>query len=287
MTQPLDVSFFKPLKTAWGKACEEFCLVHPGTAVTKCICRSVSSGVDFLCKVSTIVNGFQEAGICPLDPGAIPAAKLSPSQPFSSSDSSEALLSTFKEKSELRSLEKLIKPETLVLYNKRLDEGYDLETDDLYCIWSKMKKLCIKDCTDSAKPSTQTSNPTPNPLSLPAQKQKVLPALDEILQYPKPPNSKKKGGKSTSDMPKHLSSEQVIQYLEEKKAQKLKEKEDKIKRKEERVRKREEREREKEQKGLNVKGRNRRLLWQKSTVEAEEEVRSGVGETVKNEEEED
>ena len=122
-----------------------------------------------------------------------------------------------------------------------------------------MKKLCITDRTDSAKPSTQTSDPIPNPFSLSAQKQKVSPALDEILQYPKPPSSKKKGGRSTSDMPKHLSSEQVIQYLGKKKAQKLKEEEDKIKRNEDHVRKREEREREKEQKRLEHE-RSRRLL---------------------------
>ena len=83
LIQPLDVSFFKPLKTAWGKAHEEFCLAHPGTTITKHVCGNVLSGVDFLCKDVDNVNGFQEAGICPLDPGAIPAAKLSPSQPFS------------------------------------------------------------------------------------------------------------------------------------------------------------------------------------------------------------
>lgn len=70
-------------------------------------------------------------------------AKLSPSQPFSATGSSETLLLQTKEEIdlELRSLEKRIKPETLVLYNEQLEEGYDLETDELYCIWSKMKKL--------------------------------------------------------------------------------------------------------------------------------------------------
>ena len=114
-----------------------------------------------------------------------------------------------------------------MLYNERLDEGYDLETDELYCIWSKMKKLCIKDGDDdSAKASSVISEQMPNPFSLPTRHQRVSPAVDDILTYPNPPDTKKKG-KSTSDMPKHLSSEQVISYLEDKKAQKQQEEEEK------------------------------------------------------------
>ena len=35
ITQPLDVGFFKPLKASWTKACETFCLEHPGSSVSK------------------------------------------------------------------------------------------------------------------------------------------------------------------------------------------------------------------------------------------------------------
>ena len=30
LTQPLDMSFFKPLKSAWGKACNSYCATNPG-----------------------------------------------------------------------------------------------------------------------------------------------------------------------------------------------------------------------------------------------------------------
>ena len=33
--QPLDISFFKPLKASWGKACDNYCVRYPGTHVTK------------------------------------------------------------------------------------------------------------------------------------------------------------------------------------------------------------------------------------------------------------
>ena len=88
-------------------------------------------------KVSTIVNGFRESGIYPLNPSAISTAKLKPSLPFSACGRP---LSVSKEQSEIESFEKLMKPETITLYNERLEEGYDLETDELYCIWSKLKK---------------------------------------------------------------------------------------------------------------------------------------------------
>ena len=49
---------------------------------------------------------------------------------------------------------------------------------------------------------------------LPVPQQKISPSLDEVLTYPNPPL---KTQKSKAAMPKHLSSEQVITYLEEKK----------------------------------------------------------------------
>ena len=69
LTQPLDVSFFKPLKSAWGRACEDFRLKNPGTPVTKRVFAEVfnEAWVSSV-KVSTIVNGFRKSGICPLDP---------------------------------------------------------------------------------------------------------------------------------------------------------------------------------------------------------------------------
>ena len=59
--------------------------------------------------------------------------------------------------------------------------------------------------------------------------------MHDILVYPDPPKSK---GKQTSDMPKHLSGEQMIEYLEVKRLNKKKEEQEKIKRREDREKKR-------------------------------------------------
>ena len=53
----------------------------------------------------------------PLNPSALITAKLNPSLPFSASGKP---LSVSKKQSEMLALEKLMKPETVVLYNKRL-----------------------------------------------------------------------------------------------------------------------------------------------------------------------
>ena len=47
------------------------------------------------------------------------------------------------EPEKLQVLESLMKPKTLQVFEKRLEEEYDLETDELYCIWSGLKKLTI------------------------------------------------------------------------------------------------------------------------------------------------
>ena len=62
---------------------------------------------------------------------------------------------------------------------------------------------------------------------LPARQQKVSSVVDEILTYPQPPQKKSAKAKSTSQTPKHLSSEQFVTYLEEKQQQKQKEEEEK------------------------------------------------------------
>ena len=76
----------------------------------------------------------------------------------------------------------------------------------------------------------------------------MYPHLDEILTYPEPMNNKVKKGKSTSDIPKNLSGEQMIQYLENKRLEKERLEEDKVKRQEEREQNRKKCEEEKERK---------------------------------------
>ena len=53
------------------------------------------------------------------------------------------------------------------------------------------------------------------------KKQVVIAAVDEILTYPESKHtSRTNKGKSTSQMPKHLSSDQFIEYLTKKEEEK-------------------------------------------------------------------
>lgn len=85
LMQPLDVSFYKPLKTAWGKACSNYCAQNPGYHVTKHEFSHVfrEAWISSV-KLSTIVNGFQEAGLCPFNPDKVLTdAKVLPSMQYS------------------------------------------------------------------------------------------------------------------------------------------------------------------------------------------------------------
>jgi hypothetical protein len=166
------------------------------------------------------VNAFKKSGICPLNPRAIliDQSKLAPAMPYLSSGAIPSQLQAKK----VRELESLMKPETIKLYEERLDEGYDIDGDELYSIWSKMKQLSISDNA---------------PMIIPEKQQIVSPVMDEVLNYPNPAEKKTKSGRSTASMPRHLSSEQMVLYMEEKQAAKQQKEDEKQQRKEARQKK--------------------------------------------------
>ena len=69
--------------------------------------------------------------------------------------------------------------------------------------------------------------------------------LDDILVYPSVPESKKSTIKGTAALPKHLSGEQFVHYLQEKKVKKENIEQEKVRRKEEQEQKKAEREQQK------------------------------------------
>ena len=70
-------------------------------------------------------------GTCPLNPRVTDESKLAPSIPYSSPEAVAPLpqLSTAGKK--VTELENMMKPETVKLYEKRFEEGYDVENDEL------------------------------------------------------------------------------------------------------------------------------------------------------------
>ena len=65
-TQPLDVSFFGPLKKNWGKVCHDFIQTSPGKVITKYNFSELFAKAWLrTCLPEIICNGFKKAGIIP------------------------------------------------------------------------------------------------------------------------------------------------------------------------------------------------------------------------------
>lgn len=72
VSQPLDVSFFKPLKTYWSEVCHRYMQDNPGRVVTKYQFSSLFSTAWYkAARPANIVAGFRKVGVYPYDPMAI------------------------------------------------------------------------------------------------------------------------------------------------------------------------------------------------------------------------
>ena len=72
MTQPLDVSVFKPLKVNWQECCHKFLQEQPGRAVTKYqFSELFYQAWSMSMTPGNIRVGFKKCGIYPFDPQAI------------------------------------------------------------------------------------------------------------------------------------------------------------------------------------------------------------------------
>lgn len=77
--QPCDVGLFRPLKSNWDKAVEEWEVVHLGEMLNKYQFAGVfRKAWEATLKVSTLVNSFKASGLCPLNRAAIKDDLLAP-----------------------------------------------------------------------------------------------------------------------------------------------------------------------------------------------------------------
>lgn len=71
--QPLDRSFFKPLKTFFYQACDQWIKTHQGRRITRMQFGTLlNSAWSRAATAGTAINGFSATGAFPLDPGSIP-----------------------------------------------------------------------------------------------------------------------------------------------------------------------------------------------------------------------
>ena len=77
--QPCDVGFFKPLKTNWDKAVEQWEVEHLGEVLSKYeFAKVFRVAWENTVRVATLVNSFKAAGLCPLNRSAIKDDILAP-----------------------------------------------------------------------------------------------------------------------------------------------------------------------------------------------------------------
>lgn len=77
VSQPLDVSFFRPLKVYWSEGCHLYMQDNPGRVVTKYQFSSLFSVAWYKAiKPENLVSGFRKAGICPFNSNAITVPDL-------------------------------------------------------------------------------------------------------------------------------------------------------------------------------------------------------------------
>ena len=249
--QALNVGFFKPLKLNWAHAVYAFRVANVGQTVTKQVFARIfkPAWIDSV-KARSIVNAFAGSGVYPVDKSKAKSTKTAPSKIFINKEDDTcgkelSTTATSSAKLALRVLEEQMDGTIVKKYEERFDEKYDVQDDLLYNAWSNLKQQVLTSL-DSAKLDSAASkdpdlsNPLPEFKSL-----TISPAFDEVLQYPDPiPRKTSNHTRGTSHMPHHLTSDQVIQYLADKKKKKLEAEEAKELRK--------------MQKGWNVNARRKR-----------------------------
>ena len=223
---------------------------HVGQSLTKDVFARVfkEAWLDTV-KARSIVNAFAGSGIFPVDASKT-SSKTTHSNVFCDPSTKECCSNSSPQdslsqasKGALRALEQQMEEETILMFEERLAEGYDLVEDPLYNAWSKLRKANMSESNTSTATSTSTGKQNLEPSTVndsdPIPEFSMLsigPAFREELVVPKPVERKKP--RVTAKMPSHVSGQEMIRILEEKKKQKEEEEAAKIQRKAEREAKR-------------------------------------------------
>ena len=222
VTQPLDVGFFSPLKKNWQQAVVQFQQETGETVTKQTFARVFRSAYMKSLNPTTIVNSFRSSGIYPPNRLAINDKKLGPSQQYIKGKSNTEGTKQHEtrpcgEEMALQALENAMDASTLTKYSKRYEEGYDIQDDVLYNTWVKLKKAVPNILSKS---SNKTELETNQPLG------DITNQLKDVLKLPEP-RQPKMTTRGTTMLPKHISGEEMIRFLEEKRNKKLQEEEEK------------------------------------------------------------
>ena len=219
LLQPLDVGVFKSLKSKFSVACKNYLSSHPGQVITTDVLASLlaQSWHESVTAIN-IMKGFRKCGIYPLNPGEISDRQLAPSHAFRPPIDSKSVSKEDEEQEKL--------------YQKRYEEGYDLD-DPKYTQWLKTRKLLAfgdhsdkVSVTESTKESStpsivSTCAPDSDHASLTtSSSMSASDALGDILKLPQPKVTKKKRKAGLNSKAVCITDDNILQELVEVKKKK-------------------------------------------------------------------
>ena len=143
VAQPLDVSFFQPLKVYWSEVCHTYMQNNPGRVVTKIQFSTLFAEAWYKAiHPGNHVSGFVKAGVCPFNPEAVKIPTLPPEAGVTEEESDggdEKDMSGDNFEDEVR--ESYFTPKQLELFQEGYDNGHDLYTDPDYVMWMIIIRL--------------------------------------------------------------------------------------------------------------------------------------------------
>lgn len=188
--QPLDVSFFKPLKAHWSAACHSYMVENPGRVV-KFSSLFKEAWVKAI-KPETFIAGFRKAGVHPVNCNAISVvtAKSSSSSASTSGDTipsssapylsldddltdnsedveAQGTPSMFGDSSADSGTSPQYTRQQLEQFQRRYDYGYDVYTDHEYVEWLRtnhpddLPEQYLETLMEDPLPFTPSETPVP------------------------------------------------------------------------------------------------------------------------------
>ena len=151
VAQPLDISFFQPLKVYWSEACHKFMQENPGRVVTKYSFSPLFAEAWYKAiRPGNLIVGFVKVGVCPFNPEAIKIPLIPPGIHIDEGGASGDSVSdgspgddpmdansdpSIDWQGDDRSRDISFTPKQLELFEQRYENGYDLYTDVDYVAW--------------------------------------------------------------------------------------------------------------------------------------------------------
>lgn len=202
----------------------------------------------------------------------VPSTCLEPTTLPSSDMHTEAVSNTAAP-SALEQFEKVLGDERIRTFERRYEEGYDLNDDEMYNVWREIKKSSI-DTLSSAASNLQTPTKKTKPTTeSPFSRHLKVPVV----------TATKKPTRQRVHIPKAITGDAFRKILIEKKAMKEKEEADKKKRKEERIEKQQKRKELSEKKKAETELRKRQRQ-QKNFEKERQQIRKAFGDSDESDE---